>query len=147
MPMALVPAVKTDHIPGQQSPHQGGNGNFTGPQSEVGMIFEKCPGMATRLCFQQKPSQPFQIIFPIAVIPKDLAAFNPPDDDMMQNSWSIQAGSSRHNSFLISRSLSISIELFKGVPFFDAQGLLVESDPTAQSKARGGLFAVSLLGE
>jgi hypothetical protein len=56
------------------------------------MILKKCPGIAPRLCFLQKPSQSFQKILPIAVISKDLAAFNPPDDDVMQNSWSIQAG-------------------------------------------------------
>jgi hypothetical protein len=55
------------------------------------MIWEKRPGIASRLCSQQKPTQPFKEILPIAVIPEDLSAFNPPDDDMVKNSRSVQA--------------------------------------------------------
>jgi len=38
VPLALVTAVETDHIPGQQSPHQSGEGNFAPPQKKVSMI-------------------------------------------------------------------------------------------------------------
>ena len=34
---------------------------------------------------------PIKIILPVAIIPKDLSAFNTPDDNVMKNSWSIQA--------------------------------------------------------
>jgi hypothetical protein len=55
------------------------------------MILKKCPGIASRLCFQKKRSQPFKKILPIAIIPKDLSAFNAPDENMMNNSRSVQA--------------------------------------------------------
>jgi hypothetical protein len=55
------------------------------------MIWEKGPGIASGLCFQQKFSQSFLKILPVPIIPKDLSAFNPPDDNMVKNSWSIQA--------------------------------------------------------
>jgi hypothetical protein len=57
----------------------------------VGMIRKQGPGKASRFCFQQKLSQPFKKILPVAIIPKDLSAFNTPDDNMMKNSRSIQA--------------------------------------------------------
>jgi hypothetical protein len=91
MPMALVTAVETHHIPGQQSPHQSCKGNFARSQKKVGMIRKQGPGKASRFCFQQKLSQPFKKILPVAIIPKDLSAFNTPDDNMMKNSRSIQA--------------------------------------------------------
>ncbi len=91
MPMTLVTAIETDHIPGQQSPHQSGEGNFTRPQQKVRMILKKCPGIAFRLCSQQKISKPLKKILPIAIILKDLSAFNTSDDNMMNNSWSVQA--------------------------------------------------------
>ena len=91
MPMALVTAVETDHIPGQQSPHQSGEGNFSRPQKKVSMILKKGPSIASRLCFLQKVSQPLKKILPITIIPKDLSALNTPDDNMMNNSRSVQA--------------------------------------------------------
>jgi len=89
--MALVTAVETDHIPGQQSPHDSCQRNFACTQKKVSMILKKCPGIASRLCFQKKRSQPFKKILPIAIIPKDLSAFNAPDENMMNNSRSVQA--------------------------------------------------------
>jgi hypothetical protein len=47
------------------------------------MILKECPGIASRLCFQQKVSQPLKKILPVAIIPKDLSAFNTPDDNML----------------------------------------------------------------
>ncbi len=82
--------VETDHIAGQQSPHESREGNFTGPEKKVGMIREKCPGLASRLCFQQKLTQPFKKILSIAMIPEDLSAFNAPDDDMLNNFRSVK---------------------------------------------------------
>jgi hypothetical protein len=41
--------------------------------------------------FKQKLSQPLKKILQVAIIPKDLSAFNTPDDNMMKNSRSIQA--------------------------------------------------------
>jgi len=90
MPMPLVTAVETDYIPGQQSPHQSGEGNFSRPQKKVSMILKKGPGIASRLCFLQKISQPLQKILPIPIIPKDLSAFNTPDDDMVKYPRSVQ---------------------------------------------------------
>jgi len=40
---------------------------------------------------QQKISQPLEKILPVAIIPKDLSAFNPPNDNMMKNSRSVKA--------------------------------------------------------
>jgi hypothetical protein len=91
MPTALVPAVETDHISGQQPPHKRCQGNCTSAQKEVSMIRQKCPGKASRLGLQQKLSQPFEKILPVTIVPKDLSALNPPDDNMMKNSRSIQA--------------------------------------------------------
>jgi hypothetical protein len=91
MSMALMTAVETDHIPGQQSPHESGQRNFTCTQKKVSMIGKKCPGIASCLCFQQKLSQPFKKILPVSIIPKDLSPLNTPDDNMMKNSRSIQA--------------------------------------------------------
>ena len=90
MPVALVTAVETDRIPGQQSPHQSGEGNFTCPQKKVSMIRKKCPGIAARLCSRQELTQPFKKILTIAIIPEDLSAFNAPDD-MVKNSRSVKA--------------------------------------------------------
>jgi len=56
------------------------------------MIRKKCPGIASRLCFQQKVTQPFKKILTVAFIPKDLPAFNAPDDNMVKNSRSVKAG-------------------------------------------------------
>jgi hypothetical protein len=91
MPMALVPPIETDHIPGQQSPYQSGKGNFARPRKKVSMIWQEGSGKASRLCFQQKLSQPFKKILPVAITPIDLSAFNTPDDNMMKNYRSIQA--------------------------------------------------------
>ena len=54
------------------------------------MILKKCPGIASRLCFQQKVSHPSKKILSIAIIPKNLSAFNAPDDNMVKNSRSIK---------------------------------------------------------
>jgi hypothetical protein len=40
---------------------------------------------------RQKLTQPFKKILSIAIIPKDLSAFNAPDDDMVKNSRSVKA--------------------------------------------------------
>ena len=55
------------------------------------MILKKGPGIAFRLCFLQKVSQPLKKILPIMIIPKDFSSFNTPDDNMMNNSRSVQA--------------------------------------------------------
>jgi hypothetical protein len=90
MPIALVTAVKTDHVAGQQSPHDSCQRNFACTQKKVSMILKKCPGIASRLCFQQKVSHPSKKILSIAIIPKNLSAFNAPDDNMVKNSRSIK---------------------------------------------------------
>ncbi len=86
MPMALVTPVETDRIPGQQSPHQSSEGNFAPPQKKVSRIRKKFPGLASRPCLQQKLTQPFKKILTIAFVPKDLSAFNAPDDNRVKNS-------------------------------------------------------------
>jgi len=40
---------------------------------------------------RQKLTQPFKKILPIAIIPKDLSEFNAPDENIMNNSRSVQA--------------------------------------------------------
>jgi hypothetical protein len=91
MTVTLVPAIKTDHIPGKESSHQSSKGNFPSPKKKVGMIRQQCPGVTGGRCFRQKCLHPLKKILPISIILENVPAFNAPDADMMKHSGGVQA--------------------------------------------------------
>jgi len=91
MAKPLVAMVEADYVPGKYSPHQSSDGNFPCTEEEVSMIWQKCPGIAGRLGFQQNSPQPFKKILTISIVPEDVSTLNTPDNDVVQNSESVKA--------------------------------------------------------
>ena len=89
MTVAFVSSIEADYIACQQSAHQGGQGNVTGPEKKMGVIGHKGPGVAGDSGFGQKKRKSFDQVITIIIGLKYVATFNPPDDHVVQNSGRI----------------------------------------------------------
>ena len=91
MAVASVPAVEADHVAGQQPSHHRGDGNLAGAHKEVGVVWQKRPGIAGGFSLQKKTSETLEKILPVPGISEDLSTLDPPDHDMVKNTGSIKA--------------------------------------------------------
>ena len=89
-------SIKTDHITGQQSAHQGGQGNVAGSEKKMGVIGHESHGVARDPAPGQQKRKTLDQIVSILIAPEYVASFNSPDDHMMQNNRSIYAGLPGH---------------------------------------------------
>jgi hypothetical protein len=112
----VVPVVKADYVSCQKPSHQRCQGNQAGPEEKVGMVGQKGPSITGRPSLFQELSQASEKIFSIQVAPENVPALHAPDDDMVQNPWSIKTCGSWHIVLTKLSGGSLSIELFKGVP-------------------------------
>jgi hypothetical protein len=46
--MPLMPAIKTNHISGEKSPHYRSKGHLPGAKEKMGMIRKQCPPITGR---------------------------------------------------------------------------------------------------
>jgi hypothetical protein len=60
------------------------------------MIRKESPSIAGRFCFEEKFPHPIKEILPILVISENVATLNSPNDNVVQNPGSVQAGNSWH---------------------------------------------------
>jgi len=51
--VAVVPFVKTDRVTGQEPRHHAGKRRLPCPYEQMGVVGEKCPGIAARHCLGQ----------------------------------------------------------------------------------------------
>ena len=76
----------------------GRDGGGAGPENEVGMIGKESPHVAGDLRDRQEPLPACEKALPILVVPEDVSALDPPDNEVMHTSRRIQACGSRHGS-------------------------------------------------
>jgi hypothetical protein len=122
IPVPAMAAVEPDRVAGEEAPHQGGQGDGTGPDQEVGMVRQEGPGIAGGLGGRQEPRQAGQKLLPILVVPEDIAALDPPDDDVLHGPRGVEAGGSRHGRLASTCWGCEASELFKGVPLCSHAG-------------------------
>jgi len=91
-----MPQVERQRITGQQAAHEYGQRNLCRPEEEMHMVVQQTPGKAWSGGFYQQGLQPLAKIVTVIIVQKDIRAFNPANDDMLQKSGKIDSGMSWH---------------------------------------------------
>ena len=65
------------------------------------MVWNKGPCETRSFTFTQHETQPIQKISPVEIIEENLSSIDPPHDDMVQRSWCVYAGFSRHVVYVL----------------------------------------------
>jgi hypothetical protein len=87
--VSTVSAVIPKGVTGQKPSHDRRDGNCSGPEQEVKMIGNKCPGIATCFGFFQDTSESNQKIVSVGIVLEYLSSFNAPGNDVVEGSRSI----------------------------------------------------------
>jgi hypothetical protein len=58
----------------------------------MGMVWEKGPRIAARFGFRQEIRKSSKKIIPIFIVPKYVPTLDPPNHNVVQDSWSVKAG-------------------------------------------------------
>ena len=89
-------SIKADGIAGQQSAHNGSNGNIAGPQKQMEMIVQQCPCVTKRFTAADNKRKSIHKIIPVNITYKNLSTFNTSANDMLQRSGGIYSCLSWH---------------------------------------------------
>jgi hypothetical protein len=68
------------------------------------VICYKCPRKTGSFTVDQDIAESIQKIITVGIIEKDLSSINPPDNDMVQRSWGVYTGFSRHVNHVSNKS-------------------------------------------
>lgn len=98
MPMAAMALIVGDGMPSEQAAHVSGKAVRTAAEKDMGVIVEKGPSMDQGLGFDGKLAHPGDETFPVDLIIHDAAFLDPPDNDVMQGTWSIESCLPWHRS-------------------------------------------------
>jgi hypothetical protein len=91
---------------------------MTGLEKQMGMITEKRPGVARGRGVRKYLSHAFDKEVPVEIITEDQSSFDTADDNMVQNTFGIKAGMTRHRTlWLRVERASRAIYLFTVVPY------------------------------
>jgi hypothetical protein len=101
MAVPPVPPVETYCITRKEPPHEDGQPSRTSSDKEMNMIWKQRPRIDARSRDCRHMPKPRDKHLSILVIPNDETLLCPADDDVMQRSWGIQPGTSRHESSLL----------------------------------------------
>ncbi len=71
------------------------------------VIGQKTPRQARRACLRKQAGQSPKEIPSVVVIAEDDAALDPPCDDVVQQSWSVESSASRHGHPYTMRSRTV----------------------------------------
>ena len=85
-------------VSGKKSPHDRGNRNKPCSKQNVCMIWKQCPRIASGLRFRQDITHSAQEIIPVQIILKDPFSLNPPDNNVVESTWRVDSGLSRHKA-------------------------------------------------
>ncbi len=79
-----MPFIKSNHIPGEQTSHESGNGSCSTTEKKVGMIGHEGPGITFDLHIGTKILEPLDKVFTIPITQENFPTFYPPYHDMME---------------------------------------------------------------
>jgi hypothetical protein len=71
-------------VPGQQSPHHGGDWGLAGPQQNMCMVWYQCPCVTNGSGVLNNVPQPFEKTISVLIIQEFFPAFNTPHNDMVK---------------------------------------------------------------
>jgi len=94
--MTAVAVVKIGGMTGQQPSHYRGYGGGSGSQQKMGMVGNQGPGKTRCAGFTQNRSESFNKLVLVPAVPKNLAAFDSSENDVMQCAGGINACISWH---------------------------------------------------
>jgi hypothetical protein len=117
MAHTVVATVEVDGIPGQQTPHETRQFDFTATHQHVGVIREQRPRVTVHTGFQQQFAEPLQKAVTVMIVNEDVATFNAADHDVLQKTRAVEAGGAGHRcSDSILKSLNQERPLAENVP-------------------------------
>ena len=116
VPPAAMAAVVAGGVPGQQTPHHGGDGNAAGAQQKMKMVGYQGPSVADGLSLFNNSAQPVEKIVPIMIVGKDVAPLDTANDDVMQSAGGVSAGLAGHEGKGIIVGPKSSSLYVQGVP-------------------------------
>jgi hypothetical protein len=76
------------------------------------VVVEQHPGEAVGSCLGQQKAKAGEEAFAVVIVQEDGASFDPPDDDVLEQAWDVDAGMSWHVRDKRGETLKI-----KNVPF------------------------------
>ena len=94
-----VPVVKAAGIPGKESCHDLGQRHSTGAKEQVCVVCEERPCVADGPGFRKKIAAPSKKVSSIGKASKDGSPFYSSDDDMMEDSRSVETGLAGHDGW------------------------------------------------
>jgi hypothetical protein len=97
----LVPPVERNRVTRKKPPHERGKAYRATSHQEMNMIGKQRPRVDARSRTFCHVPEPCDERLAIRVIPNDEALFYPTDDDVVQGTWGIQPGTSRHDRGLL----------------------------------------------
>jgi len=95
----FVPAIKTGGVSGQKSCHNRRQRHCTGAKQQVCVFCKEHPCVTDCPGFRKKIAAPSKKVPSIGKASKDGSPFYSSDDDMMEDSRSVETGSARHDGW------------------------------------------------
>jgi hypothetical protein len=92
VPVAFVPPIETDRIPGKQSSHQARKGHRPRAEKKVSVIWHQDPRIAGRFQLRKKHGEALNKILVIVLVQEYLATLYPSDHDVVQNTGCVKTG-------------------------------------------------------
>jgi len=86
---AFVAFIESDGVIGHEFPHDLAERDRAGAQEQVKMVRDQGPGVTLGLGLLENDSKPSQEGFPVFVIKKELAAFDSPGHDVLEEAGGV----------------------------------------------------------
>ena len=100
MPVAAMPLVEGDGVPGKEAPHEPREPRGTTAEEHVSVIREDGPRVDPGARLHSAIPEPPQELDPIHFILNDVVLLYTPKDDVVECPWSIQTSLPRHTPIL-----------------------------------------------
>ncbi len=97
---ACVPSVEADGITGQEPGHYLRQGDFPRAEEQVDMVRKESPCVAPCVAFRKESTASPEKVASICNARKNRAPFDSPDDDVMQDAWSIETRLTGHRGMV-----------------------------------------------